>query len=49
MVFVRRGGVENTLAQPYSGPYRVVERSDKVFKLHIGGRVESVSADRLKQ
>ena len=32
----------------YKGPYRVVERGDKFFKLEIGDEVDTVSIDRLK-
>jgi hypothetical protein len=32
----------------YDGPYKVVSRASKVYKLQVGTRVESVSADRLK-
>jgi Integrase core domain len=46
-VYVRRGPAEGPLAPHYDGPYEVLERSDKVL-LQIGGKVESVSADRLK-
>jgi len=47
-VYVRRGVHKGPLEQAYVGPYRVLERSDKLFKLQIGDRVETVSADRLK-
>lgn len=33
---------------PYSGPYRVVARSDKFFTLDLNTRVDTVSIDRLK-
>ncbi len=37
-----------SLAPLYEGPYKVVKRSPKYFRVDIGGRVEAVSLDRLK-
>ena len=48
LVYVKRGAVSPPLTQCYSGPYQVVERGPKVFRLQVGERVEVVSADRLK-
>ncbi len=47
-VYVRRGQVAPPLTPLYQGPYRVVERGPKVFKLDLGGREDTVSVDRLK-
>jgi len=47
-VYVRCGPAGYPLSQKYSGPYRILERSAKIYKLQIGDRVETVSADRLK-
>jgi hypothetical protein len=47
-VYVRRGGTLPPLAPLYVGPYEVLERSDKYFRLAVGGREETVSIDRLK-
>ncbi len=33
---------------PYSGPYRVLARSDKFFTLDLNTRIDTVSIDRLK-
>ncbi|XP_018323620.1 uncharacterized protein K02A2.6-like [Agrilus planipennis] len=33
-VFLRRGGPKGLLQQPYEGPFKVVERSDKTFTNH---------------
>ena len=33
---------------PYSGPYRVLSRTDKFFTLDLNSRVDTVSIDRLK-
>ena len=48
LVYVSRGGQLPPLAQPYDGPYRVLERDPKFFHLDIGGRQTAVSMDRLK-
>ncbi|XP_041981634.1 uncharacterized protein LOC121735033 [Aricia agestis] len=47
-VFLRDDTVRPALQPPYTGPYPVVERGDKNFKLLIKGKVVSVSIDRLK-
>ena len=36
------------MADKYSGPYQVLERGNKAWKLQVGERVEVVSRDRLK-
>ena len=48
LVYVRRGAVSPPLTQCYSGPFKVLERGPKVFRLQVGEREEVVSADRLK-
>ena len=47
-VYVKRGAASPSLQPPYVGPFRVLERGRKVFKLQVGDRVEVVSLDRLK-
>ncbi len=47
-VYVRRGQVAPPLTPLYQGPYLVVERGPKVFKLDLGDRMDTVSVDRLK-
>jgi hypothetical protein len=47
-VYVRRGAIASPLATPYTGPFAVVQRGPKVFKLKMGDRVEAVTVDRLK-
>ncbi len=47
-VYVLRGGVIPTLAPRYQGPYLVLEKGPKSFRLAIGAREEVVSVDRLK-
>ena len=36
------------LTAPYDGPYKVVARSGRVFKVLIKGKVKTVTADRVK-
>jgi len=48
LVYVRRGGTLPPLSPPYDGPYAVLQRGPKFFKLRIGEREEVVSVDRLK-
>ena len=47
-VYVRRGQKSSTLDSAYTGPFEVLERTAKVYRLRVGNTVESVSADRLK-
>ena len=48
-VFVQRGGVQTSLATPYVGPYRVVERQQHFYKIAIpGGTTEKVSIARIR-
>ncbi|GFV27790.1 transposon Ty3-G Gag-Pol polyprotein [Trichonephila clavipes] len=48
LVFLRIDRVRKTLEPPYAGPFKVLSRTDKVFKLEINGKAVSVSIDRLK-
>ena len=36
------------MADKYNGPYKVLEKGNKAWKLQVGERVEVVSRDRLK-
>jgi len=45
---VRSGSVVRPLASLYVGPYKVVARQPKFFRLEVGGGVEVVAVDRLK-
>ena len=47
-VFIRRDGKKSPLQTPYDGPYKVVEHSDKAFRLQVSNRQDTVSIDRLK-
>lgn len=47
-VFVRQDSVRKPLQRPYNGPYKVLDRFDKCFKIDINGRHDTVSLDRLK-
>ena len=44
-VFLRRIAIASPLTAPYNGPYKVVARSGRVFKVIIKGKVETVTAD----
>ncbi|GFY50085.1 transposon Tf2-12 polyprotein [Trichonephila inaurata madagascariensis] len=47
-VFIRTDSVHRSLQPPYHGPYKVINRSGKVFTLFIKGKNVNVSIDRLK-
>ncbi|XP_069999453.1 uncharacterized protein [Penaeus vannamei] len=47
-VFVRNDAHGTPLTRPYRGPYAVLERNPKVYRLSIGGKSDWVSIDRLK-
>lgn len=47
-VFVRNDMVRSALQNPYDGPYAVIERNNKVFKLNVKNRECTISIDRLK-
>ena len=47
-VYVRRRGASPPLTPAYSGPFRVISRSEKHFTLDLGSRSDVVSVDRPK-
>lgn len=47
-VFVRRDAVSPSLSTKYSGPYRIIERYDRAFKILVDNKEMVVSLDRLK-
>jgi hypothetical protein len=47
-VYVWKGGTIPPLSRLYSGPYRILASGQKVFRLQVGEREETVSIDRLK-
>ena len=47
-VFVRVDAHTSPLQAPYKGPFKVLERHVKYFKLDLGIREDTVSIDRLK-
>ena len=47
-VFIRNDGIKRPMEQPYSGPYRVMCRSDKWFTVRMSGRDKTVSVDQFK-
>ena len=48
MVLVRRDGHRVPLSARYEGPFRVLQRHKKFFKLQLGDREDAVAIDRLK-
>jgi transposase InsO family protein len=47
-VYVRRGGALPPLMPPYAGPYRVLHRTPKFFRVLVGSQEQLISVDRLK-
>lgn len=47
-VFLRNEIQRSSLNPSYSGPYKVLKRSDKVFKIQLADRQTNISVDRLK-
>ena len=47
-VFFRHDAVRGPLQPPYDGPFKVIERKDKTFKIDINGTKTTVSIDRVK-
>lgn len=47
-VFVRIDSHKPPLIAPYKGPYLVLDRKSKAFKVHLGSRADWLSIDRLK-
>jgi cleavage and polyadenylation specificity factor subunit 1 len=47
-VFIRRDAVRSPLQPPYDGPFKVISRATKFFKVDLGNRTDTVSIDRLK-
>ena len=48
-VFLRKDAIKAPITPPYTGPYRVLSRSDKLFTLDISGKKETVSIDWVKR
>ncbi|KAG6438787.1 hypothetical protein O3G_MSEX000224 [Manduca sexta] len=47
-VFLREDASRTPLQPAYTGPYKVLERTDKVYKLLVKGKPVTVTIDRLK-
>jgi hypothetical protein len=47
-VFVRVDAQRKPLQPPYDGPYKVLKAGEKFFTLHVKGKKQIVSIDRLK-
>ena len=48
MVLVRRDGPKPPLSPVYDGPYLVLARTSRYFRLQLGDRADNVSVERLK-
>lgn len=46
--FVRCDAVKQPLQPPYSGPFKILSRSEKFYTLELPGRQDTVCIDRLK-
>ena len=47
-VFIRRDTHRTPLQRPYEGPFKVIQPGSKTFQVDIGGKIETISVDRLK-
>jgi cleavage and polyadenylation specificity factor subunit 1 len=47
-VFVRTDAVKTPLQPTYRGPYQVVEKRGKYYKVNLNGKVDTITVDRLK-
>ena len=48
-VYVLESGIKKPLQRPYKGPFKVIEKNDKVFSILLpNGKIDTVSVDRLK-
>ena len=47
-VFMKHDGAKSTFDRPYCGPFEVLNKNEKYFKLDLGTRVYTVSIHRLK-
>ena len=47
-VFIRRDGKHSPLKSPYEGPFHVLEKGPKFFKIDFCGKADTISIDRLK-
>ena len=48
-VYVLESGIKKPLQRPYKGPFKVIEKTDKVFTILLtDGKIDKVSIDRLK-
>ena len=45
---MNKGGASRPMADKYRGPYKVLERGNKAWKLQVGERVDVVSRDYFK-
>ena len=45
---MRHGARRTPLARPYDGPYRVLEKGEKFFRVKVGAKEQVVTVDHLK-
>lgn len=46
--FIRRDGVIPSLQSKYAGPYKIIEKLDRAFKLLVNNKIKTVTLERLK-
>ena len=47
-VFIRDDSVKKPLSSPYKGPYQVLQKYDKFFKVQLKNKCDTICIDRLK-
>lgn len=47
-VFIRKDAVTPPLTPPYEGPFEVIKRNDKFFKVNVKGKPTNITIQRLK-
>lgn len=47
-IFLRRGPEKRSLQSPYTGPYKVLKRNNKTFKIQVQNKEITVTIDRIK-
>ena len=45
---MRHGARRTPLTRPYDGPFRVLEKGEKFFRIKVGAKEQVVTVDRLK-
>lgn len=47
-VLLRNDSVLKSLTQPYTGPHKIIKRTNKTFAIEVSNTEKPVSDDRLK-